>query len=217
LKPFSTAGENGVWFAECVQSTIVDAVYETDVAKSIEVGGDMTETNSDAKPTDQDGTPQTELLLRWLTNCRRSQIANYTAAKNYLRGNYYLGVPAVLFSAIVGTSVFAALGTSVEKPLQILVGIVSVLAAVLGALQTFLRWGELASKCRATAAEYGGIKRQIEQLLVSAHSGTTIADDAVSHIREQMDTLARDAPDLPAKIWDEARRVVPYAADERRK
>ena len=159
--------------------------------------------------------PSVQLLQRWLTNARRSQIANYEAANMYSRRNYALGIPAVLFSAVVGTSVFAALGSSVRPGIQITVGIVSVLAAVLGALQTFLRWGERSSQCRSTAAEYGAIKREISQIISSHDSGRDFEDRAITSIREKMDTLARDAPELPDRIWKRARVNVPLAADER--
>nr|CAP47564.1 putative integron gene cassette protein [uncultured bacterium] len=158
--------------------------------------------------------PRVQLLQRWLTNARRSQIANYEAANMYSRRNYGLGIPAVLFSAVVGTSVFAALGSSVSPEIQITVGIVSVIAAVLGALQTFLRWGELSSQCRSTAAEYGAIKREIGQIISFDESGGDIEEQSLSSIREKMDTLARDAPELPDHIWKRARVKVPLAADE---
>jgi hypothetical protein len=80
--------------------------------------------------------PRAQLLLRWLRNCLRAQIGNYEAAGLFTRRNYWLGVPAVLLSAAVGTSVFAALGKNVDPLIQMAVGAVSVLAAVLRAPNT---------------------------------------------------------------------------------
>ena len=66
---------------------------------------------ADEAPFDSD--PNVVLLRHWLTNSRRSQIANYEAAALFLRRNYWLGIPTIILSAIVGTSVFATLESNV--------------------------------------------------------------------------------------------------------
>jgi len=157
--------------------------------------------------------PRSTLLERWQRNCLRSAIGNYDAANSYTRQNYCLGIPAILLSAVVGTSVFVALGTQVNPLIQILVGCVSVLATVLGALQTFLKWGELSSKHQAAAAEYNAIKRYIDQVLACHEAGDSIQEIQIEQIRTQMDTLARDAPNLPKSIWVAARSNVPLEQD----
>ena len=156
------------------------------------------------------------LLARWQRNCQRSSIGNYDAANIYTRRNYFLGIPAALLSAIVGTSVFAALGKQVDTKIQITVGGISVLAAVLGSLQTFLKWGELASKHRAAAAEYNALKRFIDQILARQSNEDPIDETEMDKIRIQMDTLARDTPELPAKIWADARKKIPLEEDRTR-
>ena len=149
------------------------------------------------------------LLRRWQRNCRRSQIANYAAANQFSGRNYWLGIPTIILTTVVGTSVFATLQEGkIAFWFQILLGVLSVSAAVLSALQTFFRWGEAAAKFRAAAAEYGTIKREIDQLL------TTTADppdDVLTRIREKMDTISRDAPELPVGTWEKARTTVPTA------
>lgn len=107
------------------------------------------------------------LLNRWLMNAKRSQIANYHAANHFSKTNYSLGIPAVILSAVVGTCVFAGIGKQVPMLIQIGVGLISILASVLGALQTFLGLEQRSSKHRITASEYGAIKREIDHLLSS--------------------------------------------------
>lgn len=144
------------------------------------------------------------VLLLWQRNCKRSQIANYSAAARYLKRNYWLGIPTVVFSTIVGTSVFAALGEDSIKPgIQIAVGMISILSAVFAALQTFFKWGELAAKCQSTASSYGAVKRLITQLIAGGREHIT--EDSVSGIRQQMDMLAREGPELPQDIWQRVR------------
>lgn len=150
------------------------------------------------------------LLERWRTNCLRSQIANYRAASKYSRKNYYLGIPTIILAAAVGTSVFATIGSNVESTIiKLIVGGVSVLASVLAALQTFLKWGELASKHRTTAAEYGSIKRQLDQALAMDPNGNSVQDSQLTEIRTQMDTLSRETPEVPESIWVAVRKKFP--------
>lgn len=151
------------------------------------------------------------LLKRWRTNCNRSQIANYDAANRYSWRNYKLGVPTIILSTVVGTSVFAALGDKIDATYQITVGFLSVTAAVLAALQTFLKWGELAAKHSSTAAEYGSVKRQIDQILAAESS---LTEPTLRRVPEQMDTLAKEGPEVPRDIWKKARNTRPTVGSE---
>jgi hypothetical protein len=72
----------------------------------------------------------------------------------------------VALTTVVGTSVFATLSrTHVNTGLQVAVGMLSVLAAVLASLQTFLRFGERAEKHRRAAEHWASIRREIDEKL----------------------------------------------------
>lgn len=154
--------------------------------------------------------PKFKLIKRWRLNCQRSQIANYSAANRYAKRNYWLGIPTVALTAIVGTTVFVALEIKVvDPPVQILIGLISIFSAVLAALQTFLNLGELAGKYRSTAAEYGSVKRQLDQIVAEYESGKDVQDEVITSIREQMDTLSREGTEVPKDLWDKARETIP--------
>ena len=146
------------------------------------------------KPPD---TPR-ELLDDWYRRARESQFAHYEAVKPLVRANYLLGIPVVILSTFVGTSVFATLQEEVEISTRIIVGSVSVLAAVLASLQTFLRLSERAEKYRAAAVRYGSLRRQIEVVI---SSGTSDVPDPIKAIQEGLDSISSDAPEIPDKIW----------------
>ena len=110
-----------------------------------------------------------------------------------------LGIPAVILSTLVGTSIFASLGETPAQSIQILVGIVSVLAATLSAVQTFLGFSERAAKHREVAARYGAARRKIEKLL--ALSGEAIKPEDVSAVRREIDSVAEEAPNVSDSIW----------------
>jgi hypothetical protein len=156
------------------------------------------------------------LLSSWRMGALRSQIGNYHAANYFSALNYWLGIPAVVFAAVVGTSVFAALGRTVDSTTQILIGMTSVLAAVLAALQTFLGLGDRAAKHRATAAAYGALKRSIDQQLsMQNDEAVDISESTVTAFRKRMDALAKEAPELPEKHWNRAVWKVPEEYEEK--
>ncbi|MEM8562996.1 MAG: DUF4231 domain-containing protein, partial [Pseudomonadota bacterium] len=156
-----------------------------------------------------------KLLARWQRNCLRSQIANYEAANVFTKRNYWLGIPTIVLTTAVGTGIFASLqDENVSTWLKIVLGMISMLAAVLAALQTFFKWGELAAKFQAAGSEYGALKRELDQYLAT---GEPLTEDTVTSIRERMDTLSRDAPECPKKVWESARRKIPTAVSQSNK
>jgi hypothetical protein len=89
-----------------------------------------------------------DLILHWHFRVRRVQFGHYNAARLFSSRHLWLGLPAIILSTAVGTTVFASLQKSVDTTdvawLRILVGLVSVAAALLVSLQTFLRPSEAA-------------------------------------------------------------------------
>jgi hypothetical protein len=96
---------------------------------------------------------------------RSTAETHYAIAARLGRLNVRLGIPVVVLTTFVGTSVFATLERHVDLSLRILVGVVSVLAAVLASLQTFLRFAERAEKPRAAAESWSSIRREIAEML----------------------------------------------------
>lgn len=146
------------------------------------------------------------LLKHWRLNCRRSRIANYLAANAFSRKHAGLGIFAVSLSAVVGTSVFASLGKQVMPMLQITIGGMSVLAGVLAALQTFLKYGDRSSAHRLVGARYGALVREIDSLLSQSRA---VSPDVLEQIRAKMDSLAEEAPVLPEYLWRRSLREIP--------
>ena len=155
----------------------------------------------------------TKLLLVWMDNSKRAQIAHYESANNFSRLHYWLGVPAVILSTAVGTSVFATLQKTVRPSIQIFIGMISVLAGILTGLQTFLNFSERASKHHSAASEYEAVKRQIAEILAiqSVHSEDILQQ--ISQIRERMDGAGKNAPSIPSKIWNIACKKVPFSKE----
>lgn len=151
------------------------------------------------------------LLLRWRTKCRRNRAANYLAASTFSRRHTILGVSAATLSVVVGTSLFVTIASQPLQHLRIVAGCLSVLAAVLGALQTFLQYEGRSSAHRRTAARYGAFVRQIEVLLTVPEAPSP---KALDELRIGLDQLAEDAPELPESARLRSLRDVPLLEGE---
>lgn len=144
-----------------------------------------------------------DLLAAWHRRARESQFAHYTAANSYSLRNRWLGIPTVLLTALVGTSVFATLEEAPSTRDRLILGLISLAAAILASLHTFLAYPELAEKHRAAGARYGALRRHIEQIQVLPPMSDQLVDE-VSRLREQLDDLSSRSPDVPVRFWRKA-------------
>jgi hypothetical protein len=150
-------------------------------------------------------TSATFLLDAWYSRIARVQIAHFSAAMRFGSRNIQMGLPAIILSTIVGTSVFASLNNDkIPQWATITVGVVSVFAAVLAASQTFLSFSERAEKHRITAVRYGAVGRQIEQFLETGGSAQKSPETLIDEIRERLNRLAEESPVLPPDIVRQA-------------
>lgn len=150
------------------------------------------------------------LLRDWRARATKSSEAHYELATRLSQANIRFGVPVVVLTTFVGTSVFATIGRSVDLWLRIFVGMISVAAAVLASLQTFLRFGERAEKHRSAAELWAAIRREIDEMLALhprylASRGDP--KDYLDDLRRRIDEIAQQSPELGVRgIWRQHRR-----------
>lgn len=137
------------------------------------------------------------VLDDWYNRVSITQRAHYLSAGHFERRKYWLGVPAIVLSTLVGTAVFASLQKQPELWLQISIGLASVLAAVLAGLQTFLGYTERAEKHRIAGAKYGALGRELEVLRASDQT----SNETIEDIRKRLDVLALESPNNPLRIY----------------
>lgn len=139
----------------------------------------------------------------------RSARAQYMAARVNSTRRIRLGVPALVLSTLVGTSVFGSLMAKPATSLVIATGIASVSAAVLSALQTFFSFDENALKHRTSAAEYAGVKRNLDLLLLELDTSprdTATTIENLTAIVNQFNSIEKEAPSVPDAFYDNARK-----------
>jgi len=106
-----------------------------------------------------------QTLEGWGGRARREADAHRRACRRLERLNYRIGIPTVAISSVVATTVFASLNESVSLSIKLIVGLISVAAAILSGVQTFVRPSVRAEQHRAAQIGLERIVRDIETLL----------------------------------------------------
>jgi hypothetical protein len=168
----------------------------------------------DDEMTDDWAWSELEVVLgAWYRRARESQFAHYRAANHYSAASRWLGIPSVLLSAIVGTTLFATLQKDgVGQAVQVGAGLIALAAASLAAIQTFLGYDDRAAKHRAAAASYGTVRREIEQHQVLRPQSREEADALLQALRRHLDDVGASAPDIPRRLWNEVRQDVEHTS-----
>ena len=142
-----------------------------------------------------------ELLRGWLIHAHKGRDRHDSAARIYERSKYAVGIPALVVSTIVSTSVFSAVASQAESPVSLWVGMLSVGAAVLAALQIFLDYPARAERHRAAGVKYKAIIRSVEHLLASLATALPVTDDQITQIQQKLDELEDSAPVIMPRIY----------------
>lgn len=144
-------------------------------------------------------TDYKELLITWETDLRIACHGHYEAASKLVSYTYWLGIPVIIVSTVVGTAIFSSLEKSPDNCLKITFGIISILNAVLASLQTFLKFPERAEKHRKAGGKFASILKELEQKMVFANSEDIEiwCDD----FRKRWDKISNESSTVPKRIW----------------
>lgn len=156
-------------------------------------------------------TDQLDLLLHWARNTKRAQHAHYRMAGIYRRRYRLIGITVTAITVICGSSVIADLSKyfpSVEIHIKMAIGLTVLFASALSGFQTFLKLDERAQLHKDTGAAYSAIKRHIDQLIVSVKTNAIDAE-VLNNIREKMDALGADSPEVDDRVWKLVTQTMP--------
>jgi hypothetical protein len=158
---------------------------------------------SPVSPEEAWGPELTKLLRQWCARARVAQHAYYAKSERLRVWNMMLGIPVVIVTAVVGTSVFASINLkgAVSPHTKVFVGAISVLAAVLASIQTFTKLGESAQQHGVAGDWYAAIRRDIEQELHLPAAFREKPQIFMSRIRKEMNAAAEKAPELGERWW----------------
>jgi hypothetical protein len=142
------------------------------------------------------------LMSDWFRRVRENQHVHYACGNYFSRLNYWLGIPTIILTSLVGTAVFASLEREDIGNYKILIGLVSVMAAVLASLQTFLGFSERSEKHRRIAAGYAAVRRKLELLKTFTVPERDKLEQAFAAIKAEIDDLANSSPEVPQRVRD---------------
>jgi hypothetical protein len=156
-------------------------------------------------------------LFDWECRCAAAEEVHFDVAEELSRRNLFLGIPVVVLSAIVGTSLFASVsGNGVDVGIRIAAGTVSLIAGVLASIQTFLRFGARAEQHRVAAERWAAVKREIEKVRALPAEQVGDANELLDDIKTRMDQAADKAPAMPKRRWSRALAKQERAAKQER-
>jgi len=136
-------------------------------------------------------------------------IAHHVSAARYANWHLGLGAAATALAAIVGASIFATLTKLAADagPIAIVgLGLVSMLSAALTGAAAFLKLDERAARHGKTAADFQGLRREMDEEFVRLAEGRSSND--YSAFKTRWYEVLKAAPPLPQSIHDRVKREI---------
>ncbi len=147
------------------------------------------------------------LFEAWLRRVAAAEAGHRRDSDQLRRGSLMLGVPVVVLTTIAGTSVFASLQNgNVPTGVRVFIGTISILAAVLSSLQTFLRFGMRAEGHRIAAFRYETLRREITQVLALPRASRPQPVRELDSVRQRLDRYAKESPTIGERRWAKLER-----------
>lgn len=162
-------------------------------------------------------TAETKILDDWHRSLVILHRAHWEAASYFEDRNFWLGLAAAAVSAVAGTTLFATLEGSPSVLVRGGVGAFSLLAAMLSAVQAFLRSSDVAARHKVAGVKFGQLRREIEQKrLVGLPSGGPEKEAALMDFRGRWDEAEASVAPVPGAIFRRvSRNVAKYAGEQR--
>jgi len=145
-----------------------------------------------------------ELLNDWAARVAAAQHAHYSLMTELRRRNLALGIPVVVLSAAVGTTLFATVSNSNNKVslgLRVFAGAISALAGVLAAMQTFLKFSERAEKHGVAADWLAAVRRDIDLVRATPEVQRGEPVKVLGELRKEINKIAQTAPGIGEGVW----------------
>jgi hypothetical protein len=145
-----------------------------------------------------------ELLNDWHRRAYAAQCIYYQLAERFHKLHYTLGILTVILTSAAGATIFADKEKVLKGPYWQWGAGVSLLAAVLAGLQTFLRPGQRATEYGMAGHWYAAIRREIEQLQALPEGMRGEPKACLDSLRKEMNKASQKSPELGETRWRRA-------------
>ena len=136
--------------------------------------------------------------------------AHYLAADHYARLNRLLGIPVIIITALVGTTIFSTLEQNPNSWLKIIAGLVSLVGTVFAALQTSLGYAQTAEKHKTAGETYRSVQRRFEifelKFKLAGPDNRETAMNKLEDLVEKLEEVAKNFPTVSDKYYNIAKR-----------
>jgi hypothetical protein len=153
-----------------------------------------------------------DLYGSWHRRVAAAERGHRLMADRLRRRHLLIGIPVVVLTTLVGTSAFASLNSAQSDSITtrgvdsdvalLLVGTISVIAAVLSSLQTFLRYATRAEAHRIAALRYETLRREMAKELTIPREARGDPDRDLDSARQRMDRYSKESPNIGERQWN---------------
>ena len=110
--------------------------------------------------------------------------------------HYGIGGPAVVMNTVASTTMFTQAGDDTSTTMKIIIGCVSLFAAILTATMTFYSHAKRAEKHRSTAAQLTGLRRTLDIHLRFPPSSSDEMRTKLIELNEAISKVTDEAPTI---------------------
>jgi hypothetical protein len=145
-----------------------------------------------------------DVLDSWKRRAWASQIAHYKVASRLRVWSRLIGLPTVILTTVVGTSIFATIDqktVDVDVRVRVIVGAITIGAAVFSGIQTFFGFAQRADQHVLAADWYSSIRRHIEQVKGTPRDWRHDPNEVLDSIRKEMNQVGSQFPEIGQRTW----------------
>jgi len=170
--------------------------------ENMEPSSALAKSGDDKAPASLEGSMDWRGLLNsWLKVAKDGSDMHYDAQRRFNTRGRWIGGCATFLTTLTGATAIKEISAASPGPvLKWTIAGMAAAAGILTALHTFLGDEARAASHRSTAAGYATALRNIDEDLTFGHSSAADAQKAADAIRLSLDSLSRDAPEVPASI-----------------
>lgn len=136
--------------------------------------------------------------------------AHYLASDRFARFNRAFGIPVIIITAVVGTTIFGTINQSPNPWWKIGTGVISLAGTVLASLQTTLAFAQISEKHKAAGETYRSVCRKFDMFdLKFQHAGLDRREEAQNQLEQMvasLDEIAKSFPSVPDCCYEKAKK-----------
>jgi len=147
-----------------------------------------------------------QMLKTWQRSTSIMHIANHIAASRFAKLYYRIGTFVTALSAIVSSTLFISIQNNKNENLILIAGIISLIAAILVGIFTFLNLSKRSQIHLKSAAAFQALRREIEEEL--AHLNENKQKENYKSIRDRSQQTFESSVPLPQRIHDKVKKEI---------